>query len=154
MTIRVIRRPGVVLQTGVPRQAVVNAARGWIGTKWRHQGRTREGIDCIGLPAVIGLALSISNYDVEGYDREPSATEFLPHFTAGGGIRINPRDRKDGDLAVFHQRGYPCHCGILATLRGQPSVVHASMKEKKVHEELILPKTPFVAIFRLPGVVD
>ena len=34
----------------VTREMVVAEARTWIGVKWRHQGRTREGVDCIGLP--------------------------------------------------------------------------------------------------------
>lgn len=138
----------------VTRQTVVNTARGWINTRWRHQGRTREGIDCIGLPVVVFKALGLSNYDVTSYGREPDSSAFLPHFEKGGGVRINPKDQKDGDVAVFHQRGYPCHAGILATWRGRRSVIHASMKERRVVEEVIQPNTPFVAIFRLPGITD
>ena len=138
----------------VTRQMVVSAARGWLNTRWRHQGRTREGIDCIGLPVVVCKALGLSNYDVTTYGREPDSAAFLPHFVAGGGVRVNPKDQKDGDVAVFHQRGYPCHCGILATWRGQRSVIHSSMKERRVVEEVIQPNTPFVAVFRLPGITD
>lgn len=132
------------------RQDVVNEARGWLGTPWRHQGRTRQGIDCIGLPVVIGRALKISKYDVQAYGREPK--DLLAHFTQAGAVRIDPKKAADGDLIAFHQRGYPCHCGILSTRNGVRNVIHASMKDKKVVEEPMRPESPLVAVFHMAGV--
>jgi cell wall-associated NlpC family hydrolase len=50
---------------------VVAAAREWIGVPFRHQGRNRAGIDCVGLPIVIGQSLGIfdQRFDVANYDR-------------------------------------------------------------------------------------
>ena len=31
------------------RRAIIKAARSWVGVKYRHQGRGRKGIDCVGL---------------------------------------------------------------------------------------------------------
>lgn len=140
--------------TQITRQTVVDTARGWLGTRWRHQGRTREGIDCIGLPVVITQALKLTNYDVKAYGREPNAVAFLPHFTKAGAVRIDPKKAGDGDLIAFHQKGYPCHCGIRSTRNGVPHVIHASMKERKVVEEPLRPEAPIVAVFHMPGVAE
>lgn len=50
-------------------------ARDWIGTPFRHQGRTRHGIDCVGLLYVCCESLpAFAHYlqhDIPGYSREP-----------------------------------------------------------------------------------
>ena len=33
----------------IKRREIVDAARNWVGVPYRHQGRTRNGIDCVGL---------------------------------------------------------------------------------------------------------
>jgi cell wall-associated NlpC family hydrolase len=33
---------------------IVSAARSWLGVPWRHQGRTRQGVDCAGLVVLVG----------------------------------------------------------------------------------------------------
>ena len=47
----------------IKRREIVAAARDWVGVPYRHQGRTRNGIDCIGLLAE------------RGGRRRPSVTE-------------------------------------------------------------------------------
>lgn len=140
----------------VTRQQVVAEARSWRETKWRHQGRNRQGIDCVGLPAMICHRLGISDYDWTNYDREPTAREMLPTLLAAGAVRIDPKDGKDGDLYLFHQAGFPCHVGIRATheVYGVPSIIHAHAGHRKVVEEVLQDKVPLVAVMRLPGVVD
>ncbi len=41
-----------------PSQIVV-AARQWVGTPFRHQGRDANGIDCVGLPIVIAKSFGL-----------------------------------------------------------------------------------------------
>ena len=36
-------------QAGVVTETFVAAARGYVGVPWRHLGRSRTGVDCIGL---------------------------------------------------------------------------------------------------------
>lgn len=55
---------------------VVAAARGWLGVPYRHQGRSREGVDCIGLVLVVlaqGRALPPGFRDAFAYSRLPQA---------------------------------------------------------------------------------
>lgn len=54
------------------RQAdVVACARRWVGTPWRHQGRSEAGIDCAGLPIAIAKELGLADVRVSGYGRQP-----------------------------------------------------------------------------------
>ena len=56
-----------------PRE-VIEAARTHVGVPFRHQGRDARGMDCVGLPIVIGreLGLVLSNFDISNYGRLPT----------------------------------------------------------------------------------
>jgi cell wall-associated NlpC family hydrolase len=55
-------------------EQVVSEARGWVGVPFRHQGRDGHGIDCVGLPIVVGRALGIfpPAFDTAVYGRLPT----------------------------------------------------------------------------------
>ena len=63
------------MAASVTPQQVIAEARGWLGVPFRHQGRARSGIDCVGLPIVVGQALGIFSrrLEVANYGRLPSA---------------------------------------------------------------------------------
>jgi len=138
----------------VKREAVVQAARFWVGVPWRHQGRTEHGVDCVGLIVMVCRGLGLTSYDSTVYGRDPDPDRFMGHFAAGGGTRVNPKDAKDGDLLVFHQSGFPCHVGLRSTRHEVAYVVHAHMARKQVVEERLTDQAPLVAAYRLPNVED
>jgi cell wall-associated NlpC family hydrolase len=53
---------------------LVAEARLWIGVPFRHQGRSRVGVDCVGLPIVVGQALGLlpATFEVANYGRLPT----------------------------------------------------------------------------------
>ena len=53
-------------------EAVVAQARTWLGTPWRHQGRSPRGVDCAGLVVLVARALGLADHDVAGYGRHSS----------------------------------------------------------------------------------
>jgi cell wall-associated NlpC family hydrolase len=63
------------MATPVTPQQIIAEARQWVGVPFRHQGRARSGIDCVGLPIVVGQALGVLSrgLDVANYGRLPSA---------------------------------------------------------------------------------
>jgi len=134
------------------RAEIVAAARALDGARWRHQGRSPAGVDCVGLVVLVCRGLGLSDYDSTVYGRDPDPTRFLGHFTEGGATRINPRDAQDGDLIIFHQAGYPCHAGIRSTRGGVPCVVHAHLSRRRVVEEPLTAQAPIAAAYRLPNV--
>lgn len=53
----------------------VETARGFLGTKWHHQGRNEFGLDCIGLPVVSAArGPGIILKDCINYRRQPDGT--------------------------------------------------------------------------------
>lgn len=138
------------------REQVTTAARAWIDTPFRHQGRSSFGLDCVGLVNVVCAELGLSNYDVRGYARRPSqGAEFLKHFQKGGGTPVPLSQAQPGDLLVFRDGNYPCHVGIMTEKHGVPHVVHATALNRKVCEDPLIGdlKTRWIAAFVLPGVV-
>lgn len=53
---------------------VITEARSWIGVPFRHQGRSRRGVDCVGLPIMIGESLGLlpPRFEITDYGRLPS----------------------------------------------------------------------------------
>jgi cell wall-associated NlpC family hydrolase len=101
---------------------------------WRHQGRTRAGVDCAGLVVMVARALKLTDYDSTNYSRRAHGQAFVEHFRAGmDGIRV--AEAAPGDVLVFADHAYPCHCGFLTTKWGQPHLLHAHITRRKVVEE-------------------
>ena len=113
---------------------IVAEARTWLGVPWRHQGRTRAGIDCVGLLVCVTRALGLSDYDSTGYGRHAQGQTFVRHFQENmDGIGIS--EARPGDVLVFADRAYPCHCGVLTERHGVPHLLHAHAIRRKVIEE-------------------
>jgi NlpC/P60 family putative phage cell wall peptidase len=110
--------------------ALIAAARGWIGTPWRHQASLRgAGCDCLGL--------------LRGVWREVRGTEpealppYAPDWMAAG--RETLRDGlarhlcavplaalAPGDVALLRMgRGPASHCGLVAEAAGRLTLIHA-----------------------------
>ena len=140
----------------IARQIIVDTARRWIGTPFRHQGRNQYGLDCVGLVVVVCRELGISDYDVRGYDRRPTeGASFMQHFTRAGALQLTALDDAlPGDLLVLRDNIYPCHVGIVSELHLVPHLLHSTAQHRKVSEDHLKGDllTRRVAAFRLPGV--
>jgi hypothetical protein len=62
--------------------AIIAAARSWLGVPWGHQGRTRQGVDCAGLVVLVGRGLGLADYDTTAYGRRLEGQGFVQHFRA------------------------------------------------------------------------
>ena len=127
-----------MLNTDSPQAVLlVEAARRWVGTPYRHQHRTRgHAVDCVGL--VIGAGLDA------GVLRTWSEQAWAPHSAygrapnpehMGRAIRqfLNPIDldpratAPDGSVAFMGWREHlPMHLAIMATAAdGRRTMIHA-----------------------------
>lgn len=116
-------------------QKFVEVARGWIGTPWAHQGRSRTGIDCVGLvieaAKECGLPIDLEpNYGrMQNYAR---AKALLSQFCE----RVaNP---EVGDI-VLYKDSQRLHVAIVSELREGKirRVIHAHSEDLSVVESRI-----------------
>lgn len=137
------------------RQQLIDAARAYKGTKWRHQGRSRTGIDCAGLIVCALKDIGIEVPDRTDYQRRTSGQQFMAHFTKHG-IRKHPKDMAPGDVLVFREPAYPCHCAILTEKNGEHFIIHAHARRKKVVEEHYAHEwlDRLIAVYQVPGIGD
>ncbi|MFW8566145.1 C40 family peptidase [Orrella sp. 11846] len=140
------------VKNAVTGRDIVAEARKWLGVRWRHAGRNRQGIDCVGLGVVVTQALGICDYDVTAYSKEPN-DELMAHFDRVAD-RIPVRDARPGDILVINFRPYPFHAAFLSEQHGAPHIIHAHAGARQVIEEPYTHDWPTLTshAFRLHGV--
>ena len=118
----------------VSREAVVAAARGWVGTPFHHQARLKGvGVDCAGVLIGVAHELGLSHYDIDGYGREPHAG--LAEAEAARELEPIPLDRlQPGDVLQFRIERQTQHFGIVTTAAPEIYFVHALIKVGRVVE--------------------
>ncbi len=136
----------------ISRTAIISEAQSWKGIKWRHQGRTREGVDCVGLIVVVGHALGLSKYDYGEYGRDPDGS-FIEHFDAVA-ESVSRGDKQPGDIAIFTDAKFPGHVGWFSMNRGNLTVIHSHASRRKVVEEVFdfELKDKLIDVYRFAGV--
>src|SRR5690625_738099 len=116
-------------------QAIVTAAREWLGTPFRHRGRLKGvGVDCIGLAVGVARALDLPVIDNLDYPRRPDA-ELLRRGLAAQLVPLHPHEARPGDLLRLAVNSKATHVGILTVLIDQrPGLIHAYAPCRKVIE--------------------
>ncbi|GKY88737.1 NlpC/P60 family protein [Sinisalibacter aestuarii] len=139
--------------------AIVAAARGWIGTPYVHQASCRgAGADCLGLIRGVwrevlgGEPVAVPAYTPDW--SEAGGEELLLRAAAAWLDPVPPGAERSGDVMVFRMRrgAVAKHLGILAETGAAPSFIHAYSG----HAVLESPLTPpwarrVVAYFRFPS---
>lgn len=118
----------------ITREAIVEEARTYLGTKWRHQGRSRTGIDCVGLVVKIAHKFEVTDFDMTNYGRQATSFNFLKVFQEHAD-EISIKDVLDGDIIVFADGNNPCHAGLASTRYDTRYFIHASAARRVVMEE-------------------
>jgi cell wall-associated NlpC family hydrolase len=124
-------------------------AREWLGVPWRHLGRTRAGIDCIGLVLASCAAAGVTIPDPAPYAREPQgallAREVMAHADRAP---IEP-----GAVLLFRMGVFAGHVGIASMHPeyGVPAVIHAYAPHRVVVEQRMdeALRAAFVGAYRL-----
>ena len=147
------------------RAAIVEAARAWVGTPYRHRASLRGvGCDCLGLVRgvwrdVVGPepeALPAYTPDwAEARAAETLRDTLLRHFIRKRGPLPPPDGLSAGTLLLFRWKaGAPAkHCGIAV---GGARLVHAYDAAGRAVEGALCPvwSCRLVAAFDFPGVSD
>ena len=132
------------------RQEIIRQARSWIGVRFRHQGRSRQGIDCVGLVYVVGKSLGLLSYDFRGYGRDTSIEVIAPHLQRAGMVqRPLKTDAQLGDVILLEDRAMPIH---LAIFSASGMAIQASAMHRKVIEGVYDGAHAVKAVYSYPGV--
>lgn len=105
--------------------AALAEARTYIGSKWRHRGRNKFGIDCIGLLVVAMTAGGFVMRDRTDYSRTPHLDglerEMLEHF----GEPVD--DLRPGDVVLMAWDGQaePSHVGLIGNGVHGVTLIHS-----------------------------
>lgn len=131
---------------------ILAEAKTWLGVPYKYLGRSRAGVDCVGLPLVVAKALGITNFDTRSYGMDPSPRALLNGLAAAGFTFV--REGETGDLPVLKVQGSPRHVAILErTPAGVIYLLHAWHPAQKVIREPYIPERygRLSLAYRFPG---
>lgn len=129
--------------TNVTPQQYVDQLRSWSGVRFRHQGRNRQGVDCVGLVIMAAAELGIANGAdrITGYSRSPNKQDFdywsAKFYTKLPYNRLQPVERQVqiGDLLTFwiDVEHIPRHIAVFTGFDGQnrPTMIHSHAKTNR-----------------------
>lgn len=130
---------------------IVAAARGWIGTRFHHQGRLKKtdkhagGVDCLGL--LVGVASELNlrsadgqpllDFDRPDYPHYPDSTHLMAQLETLM-QRIPMVGMQAGDVAVFTIDESPRHLAIISDdERNSLQMIHAYAPARAVVEHAL-----------------
>ena len=117
-------------------------ARALIGTPFRLQGRSAEGLDCVGV-ALATFSVPADkvgrNYRLRGDHEAEVRALLIEHFR-----RVAKRQLRSGDLMLMRVSGDQLHFGV----RTDAGFVHAHAALRRVVETPGLPTWPLIGIYR------
>lgn len=128
-----------MVQLKIDKTKIVKGARQFIGCQWRHRGRSKYGIDCIGLVVKAMQYAGFEMTDRVDYGREPwrdgLRSELINHF--GEPLVLSEMQPGDVVLMKWESQPAPAHVGIIgAHPFGGLTVIH-SYSEIRVTEHRI-----------------
>ncbi len=89
---------------------LADAAKEWLGVPFHHQGRSRAGLDCLGLLLVSAKAVGVELEDLKGYARQPDGKTLISEANR----QLTPVvDRQEGDILLMRFRHHPQHIAIV-----------------------------------------
>lgn len=133
------------------REEWLTALRSYKGVRFLHQGRSRAGIDCVGLLSCAASDLGYANEvqaSLRDYARAPDSDMFLRRITdflvRRPYNRLQPMRKQllAGDVIAFwiDKRGLPRHVAVYTgqNARGEDTMIHSlAMMPKCVVEQPI-----------------
>lgn len=130
--------------------AIVAAARGWLGTRFHHQGRVKRtpkhlgGVDCLGL--LVGVAaeldlrnskgIALASCDERHYPHQPDCAQLFSRLDAL--LEQVPNDAiKPADVLLLKIEGNPQHLAIITDYNDGLGLIHAYAPARAVVEHAL-----------------
>lgn len=109
------------------RERIVAAARRYVGTPFRHMGRSEHGVDCVGLLIVAAKASGFlpRDYETRNYSRVVNPDVLAADLAQF--LRPLPADAapRPADVALFCVAGSAQHVGLVTATLPEPRILHA-----------------------------
>ena len=144
------------------RAHILEAARGWVGTKYVHQGRSKAlGVDCVGLFVGICQEIGVELNDtpeLRRYSRQPKRNQpkLLDQLgTLCGEPLASVTELQNADLVVFWFNWETHEPQHVALWTGE-TIIHSYTSIGRVVEHGLNDwwRERFVCGFRFPGATD
>ena len=136
---------------------LADAARAYIGTRFRHRGRKKTGLDCAGLVWIAYRDCGADLPDYRLYGPEPHRDGLTQHATAALGEPVAvapvPLDAvQDGDVLVIAFEHEPHHVAIVGSRdyggTQALTLIHACGWNKRVLEQRLTPDVKITHVYR------
>lgn len=129
------------------RRQIVDEARSYIGCRWHHQGRSRAGVDCVGLVVRVSHALGLTDFDTSDYSRQPDPAMMRATLAQ----YMEPVGRYQlGDVLLMRFEREPQHVAIVT----DKGIIHAYAQARRVVEHRLdsLWKSRIVGAYQFKGI--
>lgn len=132
---------------------VIEEAKLWKGTPFKHQGRTKHGLDCVGFCLVVGWNLGIYDKDHQKYSRYPQG-DLLRNNLEEVLTKVKKEDLDIGMIVMMKIDVDPQHMAIITPYSEQSfGMIHSYYKRGVVEHRLSLGwKNRIVSVYKIPGV--
>ena len=119
---------------------IIAIARRWLNTPYKHQGRSRQGCDCVGLPLALARELGIEVEDFRGYGRLPVSAMLVEKCRQH--CREIHRERyRPGDILLMtwgKDRTRPHHFAVVTRMAdGSTGIIHSHSQVGRVVEHVL-----------------
>lgn len=132
---------------------IVLRAKGFVGVRYRHQGRNEVGLDCAGLIIAVAKMLGLTDKDTTSYSRRPNVPEFTAFMMETNCTQLPYGKHKHGDILRLNTAGWPVHIAIYEVDEaGQEWYIHAFLPHKKVTRDPLtdMVKKSISSVWRFP----
>ena len=109
-------------------------AHQYIGLQFRHHGRTRDGVDCVGLIIICAQDCGYTGYTPNEefeYSKQPRTGQLRAVIERHLGKPINEPPQVN-DVVLMTINNAEVHCGIITTHPHGIGIIHAYGSVKKV----------------------
>lgn len=129
---------------------LVLEARSYLNVPWKHQGRTRAGVDCVGFLLNAFKSIGIVLLEIRGYSRKPDGIALKAIMDKQPALITLRPDEKliDGDVVLLKIKKDPQHVCLVTDV----GMIHSyNGGEKKVVEHIFADfwKRKIVCAYRL-----
>jgi cell wall-associated NlpC family hydrolase len=141
-------------------EQLVRVARGFLGVRFAHQGRSDAGLDCLGLLLLTARHAGVtlngfcpSTLDARDYGTRPDSA-YLQAMLMQHLVVVKPADMQVADILLLHIGGRPQHLAMVSDYPqlGAFGMIHAYALARKVIEHRLDEawQCEIAGVFRLP----